>query len=142
MEGADMKTDNELIATMENNCLIAEFMGWKKILNGDLYYHDNPPLWATKQQGKFFFDVSWDWLMPVVEKISKYYYEEFKSNNGYKNITEYDYAYPRTFAMLNNSGKFMVRINRMTLHEDESLIKATYEAVVEFIKWYNEQSKI
>lgn len=73
--------------------------------------------------------ISWNYLMPVVEKISKYCYEEFKTNNGYKDVTEYDYAYPRTFAMLNNSGKFMIRINRMCLHEDEILIKATYEAI-------------
>lgn len=121
-----MKTKIEL----SDNELIAQFMGVtpteKTYLNLGTWYNMK-------------FNTSWDWLMPVVEKIAKYYYQGYQTNNGYKNITEYDYAYPRTFGMLNGgSGKFMVRINRMTLHEDESLIKATYEAVIEFIKWYNE----
>ena len=41
--------------TQENNKLIAEFMGYKNPSNAsDIWYH---------------YDTSWDWLMPVVEKI-------------------------------------------------------------------------
>lgn len=109
-----LKSDNELIA---------EFMGWQKDAQG---------FWPRSRY-KLVFDTNWNELMPVVEKISRHVYEEHKSNNGYKDVVVKEYAYPRTFAMLGSNG-FMVRINRMTLHEHENLITATYNAVVEWIK--------
>lgn len=131
-----MKNDNELIA---------EFMGMHKadsdklLLTPEFVMIDKDKnYWSLN---KLEYATSWDWLMPVVEKISKFVYDEYKTNNGYKDVIEKDYAYPRTFAML-NSEKFMVRFNRMTLHESESLIDATYQAIVEFVKWYNENKSV
>lgn len=84
---------------------------------------------------KFAYDVSWDWLMPVVEKISKIAYEEEKMEQYDGGIAQYtDYAYCRTFGMPDENGHPMVRINRMPLHTADTLIEATYAAVLEFIK--------
>jgi hypothetical protein len=120
---------------MTDNEIIAEFMGLKREDHSQLY--NNPTGLTYDRCPSAMYDKSWDWLMPVVEKIATYVYESYESSNGYKNITEHDRAYTRTFGMIDNEGKWMVRINRMVLEQEDTLIKATYQAVVDFIKWYN-----
>lgn len=63
-------------------------------------------------------------LMRVVEKICK---EKFNDDSN-------ETPYLRTFGMMNDDGDFMVRFNRGHLFTDESLIKATFNAVVEFLR--------
>ena len=62
------------------------------------------------------YDTSWDWLMPVVDKIKILvilsHSDELYNSEEWDNITH-------------------------TLLQIE--IKSVYKAVVEFIKWYNEQ---
>lgn len=56
--------------TQENNKLIAEFMG----LESDRYYYtnaDGSEDYVDYQNDEMHFDTSWDWLMPVVEKIEQ-----------------------------------------------------------------------
>ena len=89
--------------TEESNKLIAEFMGvdiHEFVMNGGK---------------KWEYHSSWDWLMPVVEKI-------YSSNEYVK--------YKDTMSGIFNEEP--VRIN-------SKYISVTHEAVVEFIKWYNEQ---
>ena len=142
------KTDNELIA---------EFMGVKETKSSFDSYGHNSPCWYTtnglhrsstftvpdKSFSEFVnesrYHISWDWLMPVVEKISKHIYESYKDNNGYKDVIVDDRAFMRTFGMIDNNGNWMVRINRMTLHQEDTLIKATYNAALEFIKFIKQQ---
>lgn len=70
------------------------------------------------------YHTSWDWLMPVVEKVMSCY------NND---------SFLRTFGMKNEEdGQFMVRFNMRPLFEADTLIEATYEAVVSFIEEHNE----
>ena len=58
---------------MNDNKLIAEFMGFQKT---DIGWYDSneivPPMYDgnTFDEYELSFDTSWDWLMPVVEKIS------------------------------------------------------------------------
>jgi hypothetical protein len=134
-KGPEEKTDNEIIA---------EFMGFRLDLT-----HPEYDRWWTRRPYHFFgygphelkYHESWDWLMPVVEKIAQHVYETYPDHNGYKETVAHDRAYPRTFGMIDNEGRWMVRINRMPLEQEETLIKATYQAVVEFIKYYNQQPK-
>ncbi len=88
----------------QKNRMIAEFIG-KEIYQ---YHHES------------FYHSSWDWLMPVVEKIENY-----------------------------NSGSTLVIIEDERCHLDtqnnfeidsvgHTKIEATYNAVVQFIEWYNE----
>ena len=70
---------------------------------------------------------SWDWLMPVIEKISKV---------PVIGATEfYDTCYPRTFGMLQDAtGLPMFRFNCCALYVGGTLIEAAWIAIVEFIK--------
>ena len=127
------KTDN---AHPSDNELIAEFMDVRVSKGiGDM-------LWTCDEEG--FIDYSsgdevysprnsWGQLMPIVEKISKITFNwesEFESGT--------DSHYLRTFGMLDEeTGRVMVRINNCGLHFGQTLIEATYNAVVEFIKLNN-----
>lgn len=78
---------------IESNKLIAEFMGGKyceypnKIFPGEYGYHfDNfNPTYKSHQVWSWWnikslgFHLSWDWLMPVVEKISSIRLEQYES---------------------------------------------------------------
>ena len=111
-----MKTDNELIA---------EFMDVPKVHGYDL--------WDTSKTGKPIYGLpsrelryhsSWDWLMPVVEKIESLGYTVDIANSDYQIRKTGD-----TEAFIFHYGP------------DRPKIKAVYEAVVEFIKWYNKQTQ-
>jgi hypothetical protein len=111
------KKDKTLIMniTVENNKLIAEFMGLEyesliAMQKSELYDlgHRN-----TDTIKKFYrlYHNSWDWLMPVVEKII--------------NLKEvYAQERQRVFSCISPD------------------ISKTYTTVVEFIKWYNQNGGI
>jgi hypothetical protein len=128
-----MKTDNELIA---------EFMGMPKLKDskGDLFDFQGTgrEIYCIREY-ELHYRTSWDWLMPVIQKIAEYTYESYNDSNGYKDVIVHDRAYPRTFGMMDNEGKWMVRINRQHLEQENTLIEAAYKSVIEFIKWYNEK---
>jgi len=113
---------------MKDNILIAKFMGWtwSKEGNGKTYLM-NPRLkpeeiiYSTRPE-QLLFHKSWDWLMPVVEKIwsiignreSIFYFQFY-------NFSEL------ISASHDNIGKD---------HKYDCWL-----AVVKFIKWYNKQKK-
>ena len=59
---------------MSNNKLIAEFMGWKRGKNEETnvnqFFLAQPDHWYLKDENELAFHNSWDWLMPVIIKIS------------------------------------------------------------------------
>ena len=72
---------------MNDNKLIAEFMGLPIVEHDGMWY--NP----EDTNMKFNYDTSWDWLMPVVEKIEKLEVGDVKWTSVYFNIQrEYDKA--------------------------------------------------
>lgn len=111
------KTDNELIA---------EFMGFKpqKSELGNTYSHPDLMGVYGGVGMKLKYDTSWDWLMPVVEKIEslldKFRGETIDISRNRCTITGND-----------NRSLFDLRA--------KSKIEATYIAVVTFIKWYQNQ---
>lgn len=125
----------------ESNKLIAKFMGGKEDFETTILV---PPdcIWVpihgmckinTIELGKghiLEYHKNWNWLMPVVEKIisdnlSTCRFSSPESCSGQKDWF---------FSMLDD------QTNRQESYAN-SMQKATYKAVVEFIKWYNEQSK-
>jgi len=130
---------------LESNKLIAKFMGETYRDNGFPYIIKihNSSICKSNPKGEvghpIHYHDEWNWLMPVVEKIAKLQFKPVEViNNGEDSY--YDNIYPRTFAMTNaDTRKFMVRLNKFPLHQSNSLIEATYYAVIEFIEWYNKQ---
>ena len=82
---------------MNDNKLIAEFMGVK------------PPLYME-------YHTSWDWLIPVVEKIESL---------GY------------VFTIQGGKAEYGEMISETQCFIAEDKLSSTYQAVVEFIKEYN-----
>lgn len=111
-----MKTDNELIA---------EFMGGVFRDDGYDYGYENLPIPPTniiisETCFKYAFELkcyyTWDWLMPVVEKIEKDLHVTIKDKHC--EIANADRAF---------------------IGREGDKLKSTYKAVVEFIKWHNER---
>jgi hypothetical protein len=118
----------ELINTIElfnmkNNKLIAEFMDLETetfhsgILN---YYHQDIAEGSFFEEHELSYNVSWDWLMPVVEKI-----EGLRDKNGN--------AYRFTIDMCNAQ----IEETNIEILGGAFKIDTTYDAVVQFINQYN-----
>lgn len=131
---ADTQVTNS--ETIENNKLIAEFMG---IVKENERASSGRSIEVSK--GKFVdyealgegwlkYDTDWNWLMEVVEKINIMDDYLFSANIWSMDVTIYN----------NDSGEIIFR-SECKWQPDE-LIKAVHEAVVEFIKWYNTTAKV
>ena len=113
---------------LENNKLIAKFMGGKQTDRG--YFI---PYWCIVNmasidlgRGKISkYHTSWDWLMPVVEKIESLGYNLHISKKG---------------IMLTEGGLLTPGICFYSEGRDTKL-QGVYRCVVDFIKWYNKQDK-
>lgn len=119
------------------NKLIAEFMGVKM---SDELYKGHPTFVGThlKKAGLPFtsimgncidnppFNSSWDWLMPVIEKIRRELYE-------IKIECLLDMTTVKIFHNYDNENEISAGYSS----EVNNDIKAYYQAVIEFIKWYN-----
>ena len=89
----------------KNNKIIAEFMGFK-------YNKLKVKKWEDTngwQYSELEYDSSWDWLMPVLNKISKIATVEDSERKGLEQ-----------------------RLNPYIYNMND-----IYEGVIEFIKWYN-----
>jgi hypothetical protein len=129
----------------EGNRLIADFIGYEKDFLAEegeepryfVYDHleciaDGVDWWDTVEMDwsswlypkdmKFHF--SWDWLMPVVERIENKGYDVF-INGLYCRITDCGLS------------DFEIESTEVSNKRE-----AVFKAVVEFIKWYNENEKI
>ena len=124
-----MKTDNELIA---------EFMGGLYSTHADAWGFGNAKIipllgnyknvvQAHKFEKELRYDISWDWLMPVVEKIETMSYRT--SISTYSTLIE----------RVSKDGDPIIYFP--TSSGDSFKREATYKAVVDFIKWHNEQKQ-
>ena len=128
---------------LENNKLIAKFMGW----NENKFYcmdthRDNPLNWFNKNEKTghcfnkcscknnstiFHYHWSWDWLMPVVEKIESLGY--------FVKISTKMSAISRDNK--GNSDSYLVK----AVFGDDNKLKKTYDCVVSAIKYINYKNK-
>ena len=119
-----MKT-NEIL---QGNRILAEFMGFTPLNKEHTVFSSNDFLYEREQENNWFdrdlkFHTSWDWLMPVVEKIESLGYDAF-INGLYCRITD--------------SGLSDFEIESL---EVACKIEAVFSSCIEFAKWYKNQSK-
>ena len=120
---------------VEGNKLIAEFMGMKFIPHGKWYhlFKPNEDCWQPKGFSIWFankhlkYSSSWDWLMPVVEKIERLGYKTKISFDDFGTWTQIHYG----LSVADTS-------ETKALNQHGTKIENTYKTVVEFIKWHNE----
>lgn len=94
---------------LEGNKTIAEFMGYANP-------HDNTGVLLK-------YHSSWDWLMPVKDKIDSI------DNH------EYDVIIWRSDCHINN--RIELLFESSILKGNKTLIETVWGCIVEFIKWYN-----
>lgn len=119
---------------VSNNCLIAQFMG-EKIENGQVYASSNMissfGVSYPCSVNDLLYHSSWDWLMPVVEKIEDTSLPGFPKYGHHFQITNWNVIIKDIL-----SGVVRCSINLSSM-KILSKIEAVYLAVVQFIKWYN-----
>lgn len=117
---------------LENNRLIAEFMGWKKShypnLPDKMYNLDKDGEEMGCHISQFSYHNSWNWLIPVVEKIESLGYV-VKIHLKSCFIMSHD-------KFIANIGNYISKF-----HSKASKIDAVYAACVSFIQWFNTQNK-
>jgi hypothetical protein len=133
---------------MNNNKLIAEFMGVKP-LGGSTEYEMYGVLDCIEDgvdeqhfflEEQLLFHTSWDWLMPVVEKI-----EEIAVDDDDLTVKEHRYQVDMSYTQCsiydrvrdggepcNSEYPFLIASADMG-----TKLSSTHQAVVEFIKTYN-----
>tara|TARA_R110001599_G_scaffold45944_2_gene135251 strand:+ start:216 stop:557 length:342 start_codon:yes stop_codon:yes gene_type:complete len=110
----------------DSNVLIAEFMG------EPYYYADEERYYYADDEG-MEFHTSWDWLMPVVEKI-----ESFEDDDK---CCKYNVNIQQSWVEIldnENLDEIVFMTSCGTLLTKKELV---YLAVVEFINWYNKNQK-
>ena len=117
--------------TIENNKIIAEFLSVKIHPCETIENFKFLPIEERGLYNGYFIDElkyheDWNWLMVVVEKI-----ESLQNENGY--IAQVNISSNYCEIILNNS---IIEV------EEKTKIEAVYNAVIEFIKWYNNQNKV
>lgn len=110
--------------TTENNIKIVEFMGIRPYKLEAFY--DNVTT-ATNYIENPCFHNSWDWIMPVVERI-----ETLETKDG------------RTFTIDMHRDSVLIfeygtYINEIVFTEGKGRLENLYNACVEFIEWWNKQ---
>ena len=125
---------------LEGNKLIAEFMGLEIITDGISWFDT-----SYKPLGKY--NSSWDWIMPVVEKIEPLGFS-VSINNGNCSILFYNNDNYVVRTAYNEDGHFISRYlpedydRYILVSEKETItkIESVWKSVIEFIKWHNTQS--
>jgi len=126
--------------SLENNKLIAEFLGWRlrkmpvHMRGGTIWMSQHTTSTFCAEEGRELFHESWDWLMPVVDKIRL-------MDRKVTIEAEYYVAHSTNRAEIMNFRTFPKEPKIVVFYRgaEGTLLNATYEAVVEFIQWYNTQ---
>ena len=123
--------------TIENNKIIAEFLSVKMHPCETIENFKFLPIEERGLYNGYFIDElkyheDWNWLMEVVEKIESL---EIFDRMGRFNINTKNFDENYTSFITDKDEDFIQC-------EGDTKIEAVYNAVVEFIKWYNNQNKV
>lgn len=116
----------DALEILKNNILIAEFMNARFKTDGVYQFKVNEQEWAA--QG-LKYDWSWDWLMPVLEKIEQDRAVSFTYNN-WNNDGHYQIYIHYCFDMKENRERKLI-IEKV----GNDKLNLVYEAVVDYCKW-------
>lgn len=128
--------------TIEDNKLIAEFIGYPKNTYKEVGAKlvDNIYVWYLNDMDHYYingdwidevqlrFDTDWNWIMKAVDKIESM-----------------SYAKGRHYYLLIDQSHVQIRIDRMNYQpygkwgSTNDKLKAIHNAVIEFINFYNRQ---
>ena len=142
---------------VEKNKLIAQFLGWE-LYNGlnpkwNGSFETNKPFLGSRvyEQHELKFNTSWDWLMPVVEKIENYHTPNFYSfDEGNENDYSVSFSIDSSCIICTihykqpdptkqrKTKQFSTNVQTLKM----SKIEPTYNVVVDFIKFYNENNLV
>lgn len=126
-----MKTDNEIIA---------EFMKFNVTSERTLVDATIERVWKANEYPYFGgfrteqlsqFETSWDWLMPVVEKIENTPVIERPGS-------EYIFTIDKGICIISEDGENPV----IECQRFDTRIENTYRCIVNFIKWHNEVKRL
>lgn len=115
--------------TTENNRMIAEFMG------DDFMQNEIVPMLGHRYPlpEDMMFSTSWDWLMPVVDKI-EYHLDESFWIKVQRISNSSDYISNVYYGGYDSGSPFEI----VWWEYPKSRKEATYIAVCKFIEWYNQ----
>ncbi len=101
----------------KNNKLIAEFMGYE-VKHGKCY----SPKYNDGTIAPMQFDKSWDWLMPVIEKIESL-----------------GYTFEKNYQRVDKDWQSLIVKGNDILYQEfnENSLQCSHYVVAEFIKEYN-----
>ncbi|MFT6841797.1 MAG: hypothetical protein ACI8Q1_000244 [Parvicella sp.] len=125
--------------TTENNKLITEFMGFKEVQEGTFKVELSIKSGFLRNI-ELKFHTSWDWIMPVVERIREKTPHEnaLYESNGYAFcIDDNVIKIAESMWEINKNFDIIVKINIT-----DNLLESIYKAVVEFIKWHNKTDEL
>lgn len=124
-----------------NNKLIAEFMGGTLITPKNTLYQPYYRWYHTDTEmvkrdviiSRLRYHDSWDWMMPVIENINSFQAKYVGSGVslhhrncllGYHASSNGSHVYEKSFDTYKND-------------QTKTLLENTFDAIVEFINWYN-----
>jgi hypothetical protein len=123
-----------------NDALIAEFMNLQKVQQGKWKQIDHKFTWVERDHLShpiLKYSTSYDWLMPVLEKMYDIGYST-DINSGNRRI----WIHRNDIGLMADEPDYNeeFRGNKSYAH-DLTAHQCLYIAVLEFIKWYNDNGK-
>lgn len=123
--------------THKQDILIAKFMGGKfvKRIHGIDYWAvpENTPNSNNASMGAFRYHNSFDWLMPVIEKIESL---------GYSTVIGYNAEKKFHWTAIFTGTEFQRKeIKSYEGETGEPKIRVVMQVLVKFITWYNQRKK-
>jgi hypothetical protein len=117
---------------IEGNRLIAKFMGYNVEMIDNEFYFTLDDMLESFCNDEIHYHSSWDWLMPVMQKIGTL---------GFCITLEFDEKPYLTYISImdNSTATYIDEDYEDRDYEIESDIHLAWFNVVNFIKWYNKQ---
>ena len=130
---------SDTITIYQMNKSIAEFMGVRRLPNGFYKIEGREYAYSTKYYpSHLHYNTSWDWLMPVVEKIEAPQLDE-KNKIVIRSAADVEIFYKAcviTYEPDEESGD--TNEAKSIAESGETKLEAVHKAVYQFIQWHNQ----